>query len=406
MKDLLKKINWKQAKYIIPAIVLPPLLFIGYQICSLIDFEKEETDTAITTENVNTDLPGINESATDIKNKYDAMLDGFGKVTDYTGVSGVEKEEEVKETVKGIYSDREKDIIDSVNAAQAKQMEELNQLLAEQRRIMTGGGSSNGGSQRSSQRRVISRAEADDDDRINDNEEMDALTRRMQMIQKMANGEKILTEEEKQERKLEEARKVEIKRIQDSIALANAPVAVNKAGATGEQYFNTVVDKEEDPNLIRARVDEMVKVRSGSRLRIRLSEDVEIEGEVLKKGSYLYATVTGFNAQRVMAQVTSAKLGNNIKKIALAVYDLDCMEGFYVPASNFREMSRNIGANSMNMNVNMNSDNDDQSLQSIAMQSLQQAFQATTSAIGNNIRQNKARIKFNTEIYLVDQSNK
>lgn len=46
------------------------------------------------------------------------------------------------------------------------------------------------------------------------------------------------------------------------------------------------------------------------------------------------------------------------------------------------------------------------SMQSIAMQSLQQALQGTTQAVGKAIRQNKARIKFNTNIYLVDTSSK
>ena len=190
----------------------------------------------------------------------------------------------------------------------------------------------------------------------------------------------------------------------DSIAKAQGPVAVNKAGEAGEAYFNTVTEESAVPSLIKARVDRVEKVRDGSRIRLRLSEDIEIEGEILKKGSYLYATVTGFSAQRVKANVTSVLIGNQIKKIELAVYDLDGMEGFYVPSSNFREVAKDIGANSMNMNMNFNQSSE-MSMQSIAMQSLQQALQGTTQAVGKAIRQNKARIKFNTNVYLVDNSN-
>ena len=109
-----------------------------------------------------------------------------------------------------------------------------------------------------------------------------------------------------------------------------------------------------DPNLIRARVDAVEKVSDGSRIRLRLSEDIEIEGQVLKEGSYLYATVNGFTAQRVKASVTSVLLGDQIKKIELSVYDLDGMEGFYVPSSKFREVSKDVGSNAMNMNMNFN----------------------------------------------------
>lgn len=389
---MIKKINWKQPKYMIPALAFLPLLFIGYQVCSLFE-GTEEVDTTVVTTDVNTDLPSINDEKTGLKGKYEAMLDGFGKVTDYTAVETAEKEEEKKLQADLLYSDEEKRRIDSLSQIQKEQAERLQRMLDQQKNSM-----------QNSRKNVVSRQQAEEDRRIRDNQEMEALTKRMQIIQQAASGKPIQTEEDKRLARLKELEAKEKKRIQDSIALANAPVAVNKAGQGGEQYFNTVVEQDNDPRLIKARVDELVKVKDGSRIRIRLSEDVEIEGEVLKKGSYLYAIVSGFSAQRVMANVTSVMLGGEIKKINLSVYDLDCMEGFYVPESSFRELAKDIGSSAMNMNMNINSTGE-QSLESMAMQTLQQAMTATTSAISGSIRQNKAKIKFNTEVYLVDNSN-
>ena len=390
---MIKKINWKQPKYMIPALAFLPLLFIGYQVCSLFE-GSEEVDTTVVTTDVNTDLPAINDEKTGLKGKYEAMLDGFGKVTEYTAVESTEKDEEQKLQADLLYSDEEKNRIDSLNRIQKEQAERLQRMLEEQKRSM-----------QESRRNVVSRQQAAEDQRIRDNQEMEALAKRMQIIQQAASGKPVMTEEDKRLARLKELEAKEQKRIQDSIAMANAPVAVNKAGQGGEQYFNTVVEQDNDPRLIKARVDELVKVKDGSRIRIRLSEDVEIEGEVLKKGSYLYAIVSGFSAQRVMADVTSVMLGGEIKKISLSVYDLDCMEGFYVPESSFRELAKNIGSQAMNMNMNINSTGE-QSLESMAMQTLQQAMTATTSAINGNIRQNRAKIKFNTEVYLVDNSSK
>ena len=107
-----------------------------------------------------------------------------------------------------------------------------------------------------------------------------------------------------------------------------------------------------------------------------------------------------------MANVTSILVGDEIKKINLAVYDLDGMEGFFVPSSSFREVSKDVGANAMNMNMNLNSNSGNMNMESLAMQSLQQVVQGTTQAVSKNIRQNRARIKYNTNIYLVDKSNK
>lgn len=390
---MIKKINWKQPKYMIPALAFLPLLFIGYQVCSLFE-GTEEVDTSVVTTDVNTDLPSINDEKTGLKGKYEAMLDGFGKVTDYTAVESTEKEEEKKLQTDLLYSEEEKNRIDSLNRIQKEQAERLQRMLDDQKRSM-----------QNSQRNVVTRQQAAEDQRVKDNQEMEALAKRMQIIQQAASGKPIQTEEDKRLARLKELEAKEQKRIQDSIALANAPVAVNKAGQGGEQYFNTVVEQDRDSHLIKARVDELIKVKDGSRIRIRLSEDVEIDGEVLKKGSYLYAIVAGFSAQRVMANVNSVMLGGEIKKINLTVYDLDCMEGFYVPESSFRELAKNIGSQAMNMNMNINSTGE-QSLESMAMQTLQQAMTATTSAISGNIRQNKAKIKFNTEVYLVDNSSK
>ena len=403
MKLDFKKINFKQPKYMIPLLVLLPLLFIGYQASSMLSFEAETDAGPTTTESVNTDLPEVNQNAnTETKSKYQAMLDGFGKVTDYTAVDGTEKEDDRKMEIDAIYKEEERRRIDSMMNVQTEQAEKLRQQFELQQKQWQAERNN------TEQSNVVSREQALADGTIRDNAEAERynqLLKQMQLVQKVANGEKILTDEEKlaeQQRQIAVAEKT---RVLDSIAKAQGPVAVNKAGEAGEAYFNTVTEESAVPSLIKARVDRVEKVRDGSRIRLRLSEDIEIEGEILKKGSYLYATVTGFSAQRVKANVTSVLIGNQIKKIELAVYDLDGMEGFYVPSSNFREVAKDIGANSMNMNMNFNQSSE-MSMQSIAMQSLQQALQGTTQAVGKAIRQNKARIKFNTNIYLVDTSSK
>lgn len=403
MKFDFKKINLKQPKYILPLVALLPLLFIGYQITSLISFEKPEDDGMVVKDSLNTDLPDVNSaSKKDNKSKYEAMLEGFGAVTDHSAVDGVTREEEITMQLDNVYSDEEARRLDSLRTVREEEAERLKRQLQQQQEEW----------KRRREANVLSRSEAEGDGRIRDrnaqtteDEEYDRFVRQMQIVQQVSKGEKIMTEEDKLREAEKAAAAAERRRVLDSIAKAQGPVEVNKAGEGGAQFFNTVSRTEEDPNLIRARVDGVEKVKSGSRIRLRLSEDIEIEGQVVTKGTYLYATVTGFTAQRVMANVTSAKLGNSIKKINLAVYDLDGMEGFYVPSSNFRDMTKDIGSSAMQMNMNMNTTGN-MDMESMAMQSLQQALQSTTQAISKNIRTNKARIKSFTEVYLVDMTNK
>lgn len=404
MKLDFKKINFKQPKYMIPLLVFLPLLFIGYQAISMTSFEADTGDQAVQTESVNTDLPEVTQSKDiETKSKYQAMLDGFGKVTDYTAVTDAEKEEERKLEVDNIYKEEERRRIDSLMAIQNEQAEALRRQFEQQQKEWENERQANRDG-----RNVMTREQALEEQRIRDKQEQDEkyeqMVKQMQLIQKMSNGEKILTEEDKIAQLQKEAALLERARVLDSIQRAQAPVAVNKAGEAGEAYFNTVTEESGTPSLIKARVDRVEKVRDGSRIRLRLSEDIEIEGDLMKKGSYLYANVTGFSAQRVKANVTSVLIGDHIKKIDLAVYDLDGMEGFYVPSSNFREVSKDIGANAMNMNMNFNNSSGEMTMESLAMQSLQQALQGTTQAVSKSIRANRARIKFNTNVYLVDNS--
>jgi conjugative transposon TraM protein len=388
----LSKINFRQPKYMIPALILLPLLFIGYQVCGLFNFEEKKEKGAIQTEDVNTDLPEANLDKQGIKSKYQSMMDGFGKVTDYTGVEGVEKEEEAMMETDDLYTNKEKDRIDSINAANERQKEKLrNALLATNKEIR---------SNRSSQRNVNSGEE------LRDNEgTMDAFTKQMQMIQRISSGEKILTKEEMTKQQQEKQKAKLRQQIIDSIARTQAPKEVTKANRANERYFNTVENGEKKPNLIKGRVDEMVNAKSGSRLRIRLSDDIQIENMFIPKGTYLYANVTGFTAQRVNAKVTSILCKDKRVKVELSVYDIDGMEGFYVPQSSFRDFQKEAGAGAMNMNMNMNNSGE-QSLQSVAMNSLQSIVQSTTSALSKSIKENKAKIKYNTEVYLINNNEK
>ena len=374
----------------IPAGIFPFLLFLGYLIIKMTssDYELEAEET-VEVEEVNTAMPNVDVDKLGIKSKYQSMISNYGRVTDRTGVVNIEREEEVEKgsEIKSAYSDREKRILDSVNAQREAEQAALKQQL-ERLKNMT---------EHTSESRVNV-----PDERIQDNDQLEQLTKQMQTLQKAMRGEEILTEEDIRQREKQKEIQTIRKQILDSIAKIEAPLEVNKASDTNEQYFNSIKEGNDRPGMIRARVDEVLKVKDGSRIRIRLSEDVEIAGDILPKGSCLFATVTGFTAQRVKANISQVLVDGHIRKVDLSVYDIDCIEGFYVPNNSFRELVKDVGAGAMNMNVNMNSSGDSDGLESVAMQSLQQAFQTTTQALSKHIRKNKAKIKFNTEIYLVN----
>ena len=179
---------------------------------------------------------------------------------------------------------------------------------------------------------------------------------------------------------------------------------VKKVMESNADKFNTVsAEPTADVPLIRAMIDKTTKAHEGTRLRFKLLDDVTLKGTKLKKGTYLYGTVTGFGQQRVMATITSILVRDKFIKVGLSVYDNDGMEGFYVPESAFRDLMKDAKANALQSNINFDGGyGGGLSSEAVALQALQNMYQSASSAVSANIRKNKARIKYNTIVYLVN----
>ena len=177
---------------------------------------------------------------------------------------------------------------------------------------------------------------------------------------------------------------------------------VTKVMKTESEYFNTVSQNAKGSSLITAIIDENIKAVDGSRVRLRLLDDVEIGGLFVPKGTYLYATMSGFGKQRVKGKVASVFVGDEIKTINLSIYDTDGMEGLYVPSSTFRETTKDIGSSAMQQSMSIDGSSSNNSVAQWAQQTVQQAYQRTSQAISKAIRKNKVNLKYGTRVYLIN----
>ena len=180
---------------------------------------------------------------------------------------------------------------------------------------------------------------------------------------------------------------------------------VKKVKVTSD-YFNTIAQNEHEPNLIKAIIDEDVKAVDGSRVRLRLLDDVEINETVVKSGSYLYAIMSGFSSQRVKGTINSVLVNDEIIKVSLSLYDTDGLEGLYVPSSSFRETAKDVASGAFNSNMNMNTGGNGNSLTQWGMQAIQDAYQKTSNAISKNIKKNKVNLKYGTFVYIINSKEK
>ena len=393
--DALKKINWKQPKYMIPLIIYFPLLFVGYFVIDLFHTEKAEIpDGLATTEYLNPDLPEAKMKGDGIGNKYESMLKSYGKIDDYSALGNIERnEEDTREEYESKYTDEEREQLEAQEAAKLAEMQRQLQESAQKGQEIAQGGSP-------SEEDRIARSKQ------REQEAMDELNRaiaqaRLQAQQSMMPAATDTADAGQREGKVEASDK---KKTDD-----DEPQKVVKKVKVTSDYFNTLCDNDKETSLIKAIIDENIKAVDGSRVRLRLLDDIEINDVVVPKGSYLYATMSGFGSQRVKGNVQSIMVDDDIVKVSLALYDTDGLEGLYVPSSQFRETTKDVGSGALSNTSSLtnSSTTSGNSLATWGAQTITNAVQKTSNAISKAIKKNNAKLKYGTFVYLINsRSNK
>ena len=394
--DALKKINWKQPKYMIPLIIYFPLLFVGYFVIDLFHTEKAEIpDGLATTEYLNPDLPEAKMKGDGIGNKYESMLKSYGKIDDYSALGNIERnEEDTREEYESKYTDEEREQLEAQEAAKLAEMQRQLQESAQKGQEIAQGGSP-------SEEDRIARSKQ------REQEAMDELNRaiaqaRLQAQQSMIPAATDTADAGQSEGKVEASDK---KKTDDD----EEPQEVVKKVKITSDYFNTLCDNDKETSLIKAIIDENIKAVDGSRVRLRLLDDIEINDIVVPKGSYLYATMSGFGSQRVKGNVQSIMVDDDIIKVSLALYDTDGLEGLYVPSSQFRETTKDVGSGALSNTSSLtnSSTTSGNSLATWGAQTITNAVQKTSNAISKAIKKNNAKLKYGTFVYLINsRSNK
>lgn len=168
--------------------------------------------------------------------------------------------------------------------------------------------------------------------------------------------------------------------------------------------FNTVMP-EKDQAFITAVIDENVTGYAGSRIRLRLLESIMAGNILIPKDTYLYALISGFSGQRVTLSIKTILYNGQLLPVKLGIYDQDGLEGLYVPDSQFRDFTKDLGTNTV-QGVDIDNSGTGSVANQLLMSTAGKFFESTSDAIASAIRKDKARIKYNSYIYLIDDNSK
>lgn len=364
------KINFKQPKYILPLIVLPFLCFCFYVFHHGAAKQKV---AAKQTGGINTSVGDVSPDVKkqDLTDKLDAYRNQYKETDGNNSVTAIPTEKPTDQSI-----------------ANKAKLDSINQLM--NRRFRSRPGTVNSQDQQMAEalNRLQSRQKTVPDNSSTPGAKDPMALFRQQMAYmdsiRKASDPAYIAEKQKQAAQAKA----------DAAKAADKTLQVTKARVSSDD-FNTVMP-EKDREFIKVVIDEGLIGYAGSRIRLRLLDDMQAGPYFIKKNTYLYALISGFNGQRVTLSVKSIVYQDKILPVKLEVYDLDGLEGLYVPESAFRDFTKDASTNVIQGIDMQNSSN------SFVMSAAGQLFQSTSSAIAGMIRKNKAKIKYNSYLYLID----
>ncbi|MEZ7509629.1 conjugative transposon protein TraM [Cloacibacterium sp. Arc13] len=390
----MKKIDFKQKKYILPLLALPFLLlfvYVGAQ------FTKEDKPK---------DQPkelslSLGETQDSIMTKNDAYDAFFKKDDNRTMLEGLDKEED------SLYN-----YDDQLSLVQKRKIDSLKAVSSRQNQYREKGNPSSYYKPNSSQRedkdykrsseiiRMLNdksygkqenECDSESPKAPSKNDPQDPVKYLKQQMLVMDSLEKARDPEYQSKLAAEQKLKASKEKMNEFL---NSTFNVSKSGINND--FNAFY-KEKENSFIKAVIDENNKGFLGSRIRFRLLEDIFVSNRKISKGSILYGQISGFSMQRVDLTIVSVFTKGEIFPVNLSIYDVDGMKGLYVPQSVFRDMIREMGSNSVQgTQMDMGGQGFFTSLGS-------KLFTSTSKSIANLIKTNKAKLKYNSYVFLIDE---
>ncbi len=434
---LLKQIDWKQPKLAIPAIIFVPTLGVLWLVCDMFNTQLPEDNGGMeTTEYINTKVQDARYKGDGIGNKYDNMLSSYGKVQDHTAVESIEQDTTKLEQYESKYSDAEIAALDD-NSAEAKRamanLEKLQKQLDEKKAAADASGSFDKNGQRTTgnsdaERQVAaqlqeylakSKAQAEGLSGAGGNATPPPSSTAQVQVQGMADTPISAEAAKRAKERATLDMTANIDRQEDAVRQITEKTAYQEAAVAetkniDRHYFNTIAVEDKSQRLISAIIDEEIKAKEGSRVRLRLLTDMVVGKSptqtFIPKGTYLYATMSGFGSQRVQGQVESVLINGELTKLSLSIYDTDGLEGLYVPESSFRDLTKEVGADALTSSnpssMFTNSGLATGSLISMGYQAASNAVTKISNSISKALKKNKARLKYGTVVYLINSADK
>lgn len=189
---------------------------------------------------------------------------------------------------------------------------------------------------------------------------------------------------------------LETKDVQnESIDMQNSVYALG-ANSDNPASVNEESDSKKG-NTIQATIHEDQDIVSGSVIKLRLLDSIHVNGVLIPRNRFVYGVAT-IDDERLKINIASLRYQNSILPVALSAYDLDGLEGLYIPGAITRDASKD-GVND--------------AIQSLQVMSLDPSLSAQVADAGMNaakdlfrkkVKQVRVKVKAGYQLLLRDKN--
>lgn len=177
---------------------------------------------------------------------------------------------------------------------------------------------------------------------------------------------------------------------------------------SSKNYFNPQNDfysldnalaLNDNPNAIEAVIHETQTLADGSTVKLRLVNDVYINGILIPKENFVFGTAT-LNGERLNININSIRYKNSLFPVELSVFDMDGMDGIYIPGTIRSDVAKqssdraiqDIGFNSLNP--------------SLGVQAASAGMEAAKTLFNKKVKLIKVKVKAGYRVLLHDEKQK
>ncbi|MEQ1588144.1 MAG: conjugative transposon protein TraM [Cyclobacteriaceae bacterium] len=103
--------------------------------------------------------------------------------------------------------------------------------------------------------------------------------------------------------------------------------------------LNNEEEAEAESNMFQAVIHDTQEVVSGSTVKLRLQSDLYINNTLIPRDNFIFGTAS-LSGERLTITIASIRSGNSLIPVSLSTFDLDGIEGIYIPGAIARDAAR------------------------------------------------------------------